>query len=173
VNALERRATELRREFDRGFAEALRPDDQHFEDLLAIQVGGDAHAVRLSEVAGVSAERKLTPLPSAQPALLGLVSFRAAILPVYDLGALLGYASRETGRWLFVAKHAPIAFAFSALESHERVPSSAIVADTQRAAGRAREVASMSSGLRGIVQLAALIETIRNFAAQSTGGKRA
>jgi purine-binding chemotaxis protein CheW len=173
VNALERRAAELRRQFDSSFSEAVRRDEQRYEDLLAIQVGGDAYAVRLSEVAGVSAERKLTPLPSAQPSLLGLVSFRAAIVPVYDLAALLGYAAPDAGRWLFVAKQAAVAFAFGALDGHERVASSAIVADAQRAAGYQREVADTSSGLRGIVQLSALIETIRNFAAQAASGKRA
>jgi chemotaxis signal transduction protein len=173
VNTLERRAAELRQEFDRAFSKARRSDEQRYEDLLAIRVGGDAYAVRLSEVAGVSAERKLTPLPSAVPALLGLVSFRAAIVPVYDLGALLGHSARENGRWLFVAKQAPIAFAFGALDGHERVPSSVIVTDAQRTSGYVRELANTASGLRGIVQLSALIETVRNFVAQATSGKRA
>ena len=51
-------ADELRRAFDRSFAEAPggAPEADALESLLAIRVGGDPYALRLSEIAGLFAD---------------------------------------------------------------------------------------------------------------------
>jgi chemotaxis signal transduction protein len=123
------RAAELRSTFDRAFATAQRADAVIKTDLIAIRVGSEACAIRLSEVAGLFADRKITPVPGSKAALIGIAGFRGALLPVYSLAALLrGSASIATTpraraatpapRWLVVASAAPLALAFDAFEGH-------------------------------------------------------
>src|SRR4029079_4392633 len=85
-------AAGLRAEFDRGFA--LAPSAGGADGLeghLAIRVGGDSCAPRLADLLGVYVDRKIVPLPSSVPTLLGIASFRGVLIPVHDLRLLLGY----------------------------------------------------------------------------------
>ena len=157
------RARELAQAFDAAFAEAPHTDAQKFEDLLAIRLGGEAHALRLSEVAGLFARRKIVRLPSALPELLGLVSLRAAIVPVYDLGALLGCAHQTEPHWLVLAASASIALAFDELEGYQRVPTDSIVAGAASAGSAGagdRELVRTGTELRPLVRVPMLIEGI-------------
>ena len=64
------RIAELRDAFDSAFARTpLLAADDH-EDLLAIRVGGNSYAVRLSEVSGLYADKLVTALPGAPRTLL-------------------------------------------------------------------------------------------------------
>ncbi|HET6146218.1 MAG TPA: chemotaxis protein CheW [Polyangia bacterium] len=114
-------AARMRAEFDRGFA--LPPPvagDTH-EEFLAIRVAGDPCALRLADLLGVYVDRKVVPLPSSVPTLLGIASFRGALVPVHDLRLLLGYPARADARWLVrVRAAAPIGLAFDALEGQFR-----------------------------------------------------
>ncbi|HEY4102755.1 MAG TPA: chemotaxis protein CheW, partial [Polyangiaceae bacterium] len=83
---------------------------------------GDRYALRLSDVASLHTDRPLTPAPSELSELRGIAGFRGVLTPVYDLGALLGYAATPTARWLCVARgSSPIAFLFESFESHLRL----------------------------------------------------
>ena len=44
------RAAGLRHDFDRAFAEPIRFDTRSTEDLLAVRIGPQAYAIRLSEI---------------------------------------------------------------------------------------------------------------------------
>ncbi|HMJ13404.1 MAG TPA: chemotaxis protein CheW, partial [Polyangiaceae bacterium] len=91
-NDLEAVRAELRRAFDQGFREpAAASQVAEHEDMLAIQVGGDAYALRLAEVMGLHSALHLTKVPSAIPEFLGLLGVRGLLAAVYDLGPLLGY----------------------------------------------------------------------------------
>jgi len=116
----------LRQAFDRSFAEAPRGAVNDSEALLAIRLGADPYALRLSEITGVYADKCVSPLPSAVRELLGVAAFRGVILPVYDLRSLLGYAAAPAQRWMMVAAKRPVAFAFDAVDGHERVARGAI-----------------------------------------------
>jgi purine-binding chemotaxis protein CheW len=83
------RAAAMRLAFDRSFAEPLRPATEAVENLLAIRIGTQAYALRLAEVAGLFADRKVTPVPGGDAALVGIAGFRGAIVPVYGLHTLL------------------------------------------------------------------------------------
>jgi purine-binding chemotaxis protein CheW len=115
------RAASLRAAFDRGFAEPAAVAGRA-EGFLAIRAGEHSRAVRLAEVAAIHADRRIVPLPSPSPSLLGLAGFRGAILPVYDLCALLGTSSPAPPRWLIVAAAAAVAFAFDAFDGHLTAP---------------------------------------------------
>jgi len=115
-------AARLRAEFDRGFA--LAPSAGGADGLeghLAIRVGGDPCALRLADLLGVYVDRKIVPLPSSVPTLLGIASFRGVLIPVHDLRLLLGYPARAPARWLVrVRAAAPVGLAFDALEGQFR-----------------------------------------------------
>src|SRR5262249_15213510 len=131
TGSLTERAAELAGAFDAAFAEPPPAEAANPLDVLAIRLGGDPHALRLTQLGGVYARRKIVPVPSALPELLGLVSLRAAIVPVYDLAALLGRARQGEPRWIVLAAAAPIALAFEALDGYRRLSPDALV---QRAA---------------------------------------
>jgi chemotaxis signal transduction protein len=153
----ERRA-QLREDFDRSFTEPARQHDAEYAELLAIRAGGRAYALRLSQASGVHSDRPVTPLPGPQPALLGVAGFSGAIVPVYDLSALLGHAVPERPRWLVLAAGRPaLALAFHGLDGHVRIPVSIIVREADGPSGRdiLRGMAPLHGGTRPIVDLPA------------------
>lgn len=120
------RAAELRREFDRGFAEPPTAGGLASEGLIAFRLRSQAFAVRLSDIAGVFADKKVTPVPGANVALLGIAGFRGSIVPVYDLLMLLRKCRGDVPRWLMIAANEPVAFAFDAFDGQLRVAPAAI-----------------------------------------------
>jgi chemotaxis signal transduction protein len=120
-------ADALRREFDRSFAVPAGGGAEDTLDLLALRVGGDAYAVRLTDVTGLLVDRRLVPVPTHMPAFVGLIGMRGGVVPVWSLGALLGYGSdRETPRWMMLIGERGggqgLAFAFERFDGHLRVP---------------------------------------------------
>jgi purine-binding chemotaxis protein CheW len=91
------RLDELRTAFDESFAVPARSQDLDQEDMLAIAVGSHRYAVRVSELAGVNAVRKIVPLPNAPMGLLGVVGIRGRLVAAYRLGDLLGAGSLTMG----------------------------------------------------------------------------
>jgi chemotaxis signal transduction protein len=160
------RLRELVEAFDQSFAR--RPDarEQPFEDFLAIRVASDACVVRLSQVAGLFNHRKIVPLPSPVPELLGLASFRAAIVPVYDLCALLGRSREPEPRWLVLAAGLPIALGFTELLGHRRLATSDVLKEErgQSFTSHAPEVARGPEGLFPVVDVASVMASIQRLA---------
>lgn len=115
------RARDLRTAFDAAFSRPPPEPQPGAIDLLRIHVGADRYVVAMSEVAAVHVDRHVCPVPSAAPALLGLVAVRSAIVPLYDLRAILGITATGVPRWCLVARAASAAFAFDAFEGLERV----------------------------------------------------
>ena len=119
----------LRREFDDSFASAPRSATQPLQSLLAIRLGGDPYAIRVCEIGGLHADRRVTPLPTDVPELLGVTGFRGLIAPVYDLAAMCGYARANAPRWLvLLQQREPLALAFETFEMHFSVAPQSIVA---------------------------------------------
>ncbi|GAA2582224.1 hypothetical protein GCM10010435_69850 [Winogradskya consettensis] len=152
------RLTELRADFDRSFAEPARRHDAEHAELLAVHAGGRPYALRLAQAAGVHSDRPVTPLPGPQPALLGVAGFSGAIVPVYDLAALLGHPVPERPRWLVLAAGSPpLALAFHELDGHVRVSAAVIVGEPDGHDGRdvLRGMVPLPGGTRPIVDLPA------------------
>ena len=84
------RLRDLRADFDRSFTEPARRYDIEHVELLAVRAGGRPYALRLSQTSGLFPDRQVTALPGPVAALLGIAGFGGAIVPVYDLAALLG-----------------------------------------------------------------------------------
>lgn len=126
---LEQRAQQLREAFDRAFAAPLTDGVEVCTDFLAVRIGGDPYALRLSELSGLSADKKIVPIPSGAAALLGLAGFRGAVTPVFDLARLLGYPTTRAPRWIVLAgERAQVGLAFETFEAHVRVGNAALVA---------------------------------------------
>ena len=147
---------DLRADFDRSFADPVRRHDEEHVELLAIRAGGRPYALRLSQTSGLFPDRPVTPLPGPLAALLGVAGFSGAIVPVYDLAALLGHPAPDRPRWLVLAAGAPaLALAFHELDGHVRVPAGVIVAEGPRGAGSLRGMVPLPGGTRPIVDLPA------------------
>jgi chemotaxis signal transduction protein len=163
-----RSASELAREFDRSFADPARATDEDVEELLAIRVGGDAYAVRLRDVTGLVADRKIVPLPTPEPTLLGIVGLRNGLAPVYSLAALLGYGpAAEAPRWLLLVGPGPqFGLAFPEFDGHRRVARAEVSSNQGAGVGaggnaQVPELVLIDDTRRGLIGIAALTETIR------------
>jgi chemotaxis signal transduction protein len=159
---LAERAAELRSDFDRSFAVPLRADVVQKLDLLAIRVGPEFCALRLSDVAGLFADRKITPVPGNNAGLLGIAGFRGQVLPVYSLPILLGHSGAQTPRWLVIAAAAPVAFAFDTFEGHLRASSGAILPQQTDVKNRAyaREFLRTADVVRSVLHLPSVIAAL-------------
>jgi len=58
--------------------------------LLSFWMGGEEHAMELSYVKEVITHRAVTRVPSVPAFVLGVINLRGSIVPVVDLGAMLG-----------------------------------------------------------------------------------
>jgi purine-binding chemotaxis protein CheW len=157
------RAAQLREAFDRAFAEPARLDRAAEQDLLAIRVGTQACALRLSDISGVFADRKITRVAGSSATLLGIAGFRGVIVPVYSLPALLDQTGSATLRWLVMAAAAPVALAFDAFEGRLRVAPDAILPQLSRAqmANFAREFVRTSTAVRPIIHLPSVLAALK------------
>ncbi|MFZ1990437.1 MAG: chemotaxis protein CheW [Alphaproteobacteria bacterium] len=156
------RALELRREFDRSFALAPSAGETARIELLAISVAANQFALRLSDVAGIYADKRITRVPGAAPSMLGIAGFRGSIAPIYDLARLMGQPQSHAPRWLVVARAAPIAIAFDGFDGQLRLTADAIKPQQSRDAhDYTKEFAQTEGGLRPIIDLQMVIETIK------------
>lgn len=160
---LEAACAELRRDFDDSFRQSLHDvAAKEYQDLLAIRVADDAYALRLSDVLGLHSAAGLTPVPSAVSEFLGLLGVRGLLVPVYDLGSLLGYGPKQALRWVALVRAThPIGLAFPVLDGHFRVPAGApSPARDTPSARHVREAIRLGTGLHSIVDVAALIDAL-------------
>ena len=172
--ALAQRATELRQAFDRGFAEAPSSASAPTEAFLAISAGGDNYALRLTEISGLYVDKRITPLPSESSDLLGLASFRGALVPVYDLRVLLGYPAGSLPRWLvLVAPRTPIGLAFDCFDGYLDIPLEAVTPESRPDMTRpyVKEIVRIADSVRTIVHLPFVLEAITNRAAHRPSQK--
>jgi purine-binding chemotaxis protein CheW len=162
----------LQRAFDQAFAEAPDIQADPHDDLLAITVGGNPYALRLTDVAGLHSDRTITWLPGSVPELLGLVGLRAALLPVYDVRRLLGYPASTAPRWCVVAAAAPVALGVERFDGYLRVPRRAVLPAEPGRAGDAarcvREVVHVGELIRPVIHVPSVLDAIAVLAHHST-----
>ncbi len=166
------RAGLLREAFDASFAAPPRAAESAPVDFLAVRIGGDSFALRLSETAGLFADRKVMPVPTTVAEFRGVSGFRGVLVPIYDLGALLGYPPSDAGRWLVLAAGGMLAFAFDVFEGHIRVAADGITA--RRDAGSARhihEIARQGDRAWPVIDVPAAVEAIRVRLPRSNASK--
>jgi purine-binding chemotaxis protein CheW len=162
-DAVTERLDELRTGFDQSFAGPPRRHDLESCELLALRAADSRYVLRLSQTAGLFSDRPITPLPGPLPALLGIAGFSGTIVPVYDLGTLLGHPAPESPRWLVLAAGTPaLALAFHELDGHLRVPNESIVgeADQHGRRGCLRGMVPLPGGTRAIVDVPSVLTAV-------------
>lgn len=160
---LAQRVLDLRGAFDQAFASPPSVVAEETEDLLLIRIGGDPYALRSREMTGLSTGKKIAPLPSARPELVGIVGIRGSLLPVYSLAVLLGYGAHPaSSRWLALWRGAaPVGLAFQEFEGFARARRADMHAAEGASARRhVRAVARLGEGARPIVDISSTIEVI-------------
>lgn len=164
-------AAELRQAFDHSFAETPQSTGAPTEAFLAIGSGSDLYALRLTEISGLHVDKKIVPLPSESTDLLGLTSFRGALVPVYDLRELLGYSSASTPRWMvLLASKAPVAVAFEQFDGYFAATHDLIARDASvnHRHPHITEAVRTAGLLRPVVSLASILESIKARAPTNT-----
>lgn len=155
-------AGRLRSDFDRSFAAAPTAAVADRIGFLAIRLGNDPYVIRLTETAGLFADRRVTPLPSPAPTMRGIAGIRGTIVPVHDLAGLLGYPLAAAPRWLVIASEAQIAFGFEAFDGQILVDRADIAIHAGTSSRQhASEIAEIGDGARPIVNLHSLIDALR------------
>jgi purine-binding chemotaxis protein CheW len=156
------RIAELRRAFDRSFAEASESGVTPLEDLLEITIGATPYALRIAELSGLFADVRMTPLPTPVPELIGIAGFRGSVLPVYDLAAILGFPRARNPRWLAIAAARPVGLAFEQFDRHQRILRNDIVPQSagSRPLRHVREMFPSGERIRAIVCVASVLEAI-------------
>ena len=149
-------AETLRDAFDRSFAVPTDVDRRETIDFIALRLGDDVHALRMSEIGGLFTDVKVTQCPSPVPELRGIAAFRGTLTPVYDLAQLLGYP-RSSGEWMVLTADRPLAFAFGAFDGHFRVEPSALAVGEAR---HVKEVASSGGDVHPIIDVASVAEAV-------------
>lgn len=141
------------------------------ESLISIRVSGDAYLMRTSEISGLVTERKIVGFPTPVSELLGIAAVRGALLPVYSLAALLGYAAEtEQTRWLVLCgAEDPLALAFSGFEGYLRVPLGEFYAAEQKdvARSRVKHVVRRAEMVRAVISIPLIQEAIQTLCGKS------
>lgn len=152
----------LRQAFDRSFAEAPSVGGSVVHDLLDLRVGPARYALRVTELSALVADTRITPLATPVPDLLGIAALRGSLLPVYDLGALLGHGPEPQPRWIAVAAgQTPVGLAFARFEGHLRVGADALVAEVRSGAPHIRHIVRLEEGhRRSLVSMASVLDAI-------------
>ncbi len=162
------KARVLKEEFDHSFSLPVRAAGSDTEDMLAVRARS-RYALRIREIGGLWGMRKILPMPGAPAAFLGLCGIRGLVVPVWDLGALLGHESAHgEQRWLIGGPGAaPWALACEEFEGYFRVPR----AEVHTAAGGTGAFSEESCPLGGIsrpvLRLQQVLEAVRRISPSS------
>lgn len=159
---LSQRAAALRQSFDQSFAEAPGGVAAPSHAFLAVGIGGDNYALRLSDVSELYVDKKVIPLPSHSPDLLGIASFRGALVPIYDLRLLLGYSAGAWPRWLVLTKYdLSIGLAFDRLDGYLTLTAEAIVPAAEARRKYLTEAVSVAGLARPVVDVVSIVNTVK------------
>lgn len=158
---------QLRQTFDQVFSLPPSTDAGNVESLIAIRVAGKPFAMQANQIAGLSRVRRIVPLPSRIPELLGIAGIRGRIVPVLNLADLLGLESRaENIRWLVLARtEEVVAFGFEEFEGQVEIAAEALYREPSASGiGHGGLVARLEGGVRPVVNVLHFTEEIQSGA---------
>jgi len=164
---LSKSLAELRREFDATFAAPPQGQGEGRESLITLRVGGEALAVRTLHITGVAKRRRIVPVPTHVPGLLGIMALRGALLPVYDLATILKLpAAAGPGSWLMlIGRETPVGLIFDEFESQMEVERACLFeSESSGQRQHLRLVARLGTAHRAVIDIPGLVEEIRRTA---------
>jgi purine-binding chemotaxis protein CheW len=115
-------------------------------------------------MSGLATGKKIAPLPSRRPELVGIVGIRGNFLPVYSLMTLLGYGAHSaSSRWLALSRGAePVGLAFQEFEGFLRVRKDDVrPVENANGRGHIREVARIRELTRPVVDIPSALEVVK------------
>lgn len=174
------RLAEVRRAFDATFAAPARSFEKERRSVLAIRAGEGRFAIRVEDLSGVEACRKIVKVPGSLPGLLGLTGLRGRLLAVYDLGAMLGQPSLDARagsrelRWMLVCgKDSGIGLLIEEIEAFVRIADADLKPIEPGVAGEhIRAMLQQGSSIRGVVDIASIAAAVARRAEESLDGRR-
>jgi chemotaxis signal transduction protein len=153
----------LRRAFDQAFASPAADPSREVEPFVLLKVGDGAYAIRVREIRGFAAARKIVALPSAVRELLGLAGFRGSLVPVYDLAGLLGHG--PLGRppcWFILCGDAdPLALAFADFDGYVEHLRADLRSRGTEERSHVREVLVHGTGARSVIDIPSIISAVQ------------
>ena len=165
------RAAALRDAFDGTFARPPVSGNTEAEDLLAIRVAGQPYALRLNEITGLVSQSPVVAVPAGTPALLGVTGIRGAVVPVFDLPLLLGFAPDPDPPWLVLCGAEPaIGLAFAGFEGYLRLDPEAFQTggDATPRDPFVQTLVATADGVRAVLSVPRLITAISSKHRDST-----
>lgn len=163
---LERKAADLRVQFDHSFALPPEQTTRETHDFLAIRVGGDPYAIRLRDISGIVARRTIVTVPARAPAFVGVAGIRGDIVPVFSLASFLGYGDdQEPPRWMILCgRDQPVGLCFAEFEGYLRLSSLAISANAVANPNKnyVTDVVATAIGARPVIGVSLVITDLRN-----------
>ncbi len=84
--------------FQREFGEDPDEDQGGQLELMSFDLASEAYAVRLTHIQQIIKMREITSVPRAPEYVLGIISLRGVIIPVFDLRLRLGLPLRDISR---------------------------------------------------------------------------
>lgn len=160
-------AARMRQEFDSTFAALASQTRASRESLIAIRAGGEALAVRTLDITGIAKRKRVVPLPSLVSGLLGITAVRGVLVPAYDLAVLLGLSGPGGKRaWIaFVNRDAPVGLVFDEFEGQVEFDDPSLSETTPSdSREHLRRIAKIGVEHRAVIDIAGLVEAIRNGA---------
>jgi CheW-like domain len=156
---IEQQLLALRQHFDHAFALPLDAQAAPQVKILAIGVRGQPFSVSLLQLRAVHRCPKITAIPSAVPELIGVAGIRGVLIPVYDLGALIGLPP--------LAQDHSVGLAFDEFQGHSFMTSETYEQATPDATGLLR-IPEFEAGARPIINISAVVDLIVRRAERST-----
>jgi len=175
---LAQRLAELQRAFDASFEVPARTREVDYEDMLAIQVQGGRFAVRINELAGVHAVRKIVSLPGGLLGLLGLVGVRGRLVAAYRLADLLGEAPPTPAeghlRWFLLSREdTQVGLAIEGIDAYLRVPKAEVhpVQGDETLGEHVSDVVRLDGVARGVLNIRSILAAIGRRANATPSGR--
>ena len=160
---------EMKTEFDLSFAKEPKVHISNHEDCLIVRLENDYYALKVSEMRGIEAQKKITPLPDEKPELLGISAIQGHLAPVYSLARIMGYADTSTQpRWTVMCdSNSRIALAFDILEGYFRLPRSDfsnVDPDSKKNKEHIAEALSFRSKIGRVISLPSILKALQKGA---------
>lgn len=167
LTALSLSLADLRRDFDNSFAAPPQGQGEGRESLITLGVAGEPLAIRTSDITGVAKRRRIVPLPTDVPGLLGITALRGTLLPVYDLAILLGLPEQTgEGSWLVLAApQTPLGLLFDEFQGQVEIERPCLYESDARAREHLRLMARIGELHRAVIDVPGIVEQIRKTAA--------
>lgn len=168
------RFADMRRAFDQSFAVPHIGQSESLERIIRIRLAGERFVIRTGHIVGLAKAKRIVPLPSRVPEMLGLAGIRGTLVPVFDLAGLLKLKSRaSTPSWLALINcEVCIALGFDEFHGQEDLTPASLYADESHIPRRhVQLLARIGSSVQPVIDVPSILEVIRKNAGLSGPGK--